>query len=91
MLEGGENGCDEVLKKLWLSYCETWSESWWRSWFKPLCKSAVTDGDAAVRVFATTSPEAGVVVLRNSKTGKCFDAQGGVCNACSGCSGALPV
>ncbi len=72
VLEGGENGCDEVLKKLWLSYCETWSESWWRSWFKPLCKSAVTDGDAAVRVFATTSPEAGVVVLRNSKTGKCL-------------------
>ena len=69
--EGDKDGCDEVLKQLWLSYCETWSESWWRSVFKPLCEDAVDLGDALVRA-ATTSPEAGIVVLRNSKTGKCL-------------------
>ncbi len=71
VLEGDDNGCDEVLKQLWLSYCETWSESWWRSVFEGLCKDAVDLGDAAVRLLATTSPEAGIVLLRNSKTGKC--------------------
>ena len=39
--------------------------------FRWMCKNTVTVGDTAVRA-ATTSPEAGVVVLRNSKTGKCL-------------------
>ncbi len=71
VLEGGENGCDEVLKKLWFSYCGTLS--WlWPPGRRELCKLAVTLGDGAVRLFATTPPEAGIVVLRNSKTGKCL-------------------
>ncbi len=69
--EGGKNGCDAVLRKLWLSYCGTLS--WWREpWLKLSCIHAVDLGDVPVRLFATTPPEAGIVVLRNSKTGKCL-------------------
>ena len=64
--EGGDRGCDEVLKQLWISYCGTLALL-----SQLLCKLDVYTFNAAART-ATTSPEAGVVVLRNSQTGKCL-------------------
>ncbi len=67
----GVSGCDEVLKQLWTSYC-------WTLDSPPdlICQVAVVYGfTAAVRRFASTPPAAGIVVLRNSKTGKCLTSK----------------
>ncbi len=65
----GVSGCDEVLRQLWFSYCGK-SGSRWR---KGVCKGVVAHGfSEVVRLATSTLPEAGIVVLRNSKTGKCL-------------------
>ena len=66
--ELGVSGCDEVLRQLWFSYCEVFG-----FWRQGLCKAVIANGfSSLVRVVASTPPEAGIVVLRNSKTGKCL-------------------
>ncbi len=71
VLEGFGNGCDEVLKQLWISHCWTLDGP-----TEFLCLGGVAKlGTGFMGLVATTSPEAGVVLLRNVRTGKCLTAQ----------------
>ena len=71
--EGAGVGCDDVLRELWISYCHTLS--WWPLLpvpYKWRCRLGVAEGLSLLVRAVTTPPEAGIVVLRNSKTGKCL-------------------
>ncbi len=91
--EGRANGCDEVLRELWISYCHKLTDVDWLglgiailtfSWIRGIqsfpnwnCSTFVAEVANFIMRGATTSPEAGVVLLRHSGTGKCLTVPAG--------------